>query len=184
MNSIETEFLGITYRSRTEARWAVLMHELGVKFHYEAEAFDLSEAGYYLPDFWLPELDLFIEIKPIVSVDGRSSPTQYLCMATEKNVITFCGPPSDPSIGDFREDGFVDVFYDGTVGWDSHHWFCLCPKCGRAGIEFMGRSDRIKCRCQKSIHADKGYNWDDAKLLDAFIKSQTAFRWSPKRRRI
>jgi hypothetical protein len=61
---IQTEYAGNLYRSRLEARWAVFLNELGIKFYYEHQGYQLTEDIYYLPDFWLPELKMFLEIKP------------------------------------------------------------------------------------------------------------------------
>jgi len=41
----------------------VFFDALGIKYYYEHEGFDLGDAGWYLPDFWLPELKTWIEIK-------------------------------------------------------------------------------------------------------------------------
>ncbi len=62
MRIIETFFDGYRFRSRLEARWAVFFNTLGVKYEYEKEGYDL-DGVWYLPDFWLPELDFFVEIK-------------------------------------------------------------------------------------------------------------------------
>lgn len=61
---IETVYNGYRFRSRLEARWAVFFDALGIKYEYESEGYDLGEAGWYLPDFWLPEIECFAEIKP------------------------------------------------------------------------------------------------------------------------
>jgi hypothetical protein len=64
MKTIETKYKGYRFRSRLEARWAVFFDALGVKWEYEPEGFDLGkEAGWYLPDFFLPELGYWIEVK-------------------------------------------------------------------------------------------------------------------------
>ena len=60
---IETVYNGYRFRSRLEARWAVFFDAFGTVYQYEPEGFDLGKAGYYLPDFWLPELKFWIEIK-------------------------------------------------------------------------------------------------------------------------
>lgn len=62
IKSLQTTYAGCTFRSRTEARWAVWFDAVGVRFNYEAEGF-LIRSGAYLPDFWLPELRLFFEVK-------------------------------------------------------------------------------------------------------------------------
>lgn len=50
IQAIETEYAGRKFRSRLEARWAVFFDCLGIKWDYEAEAFETS-MGNYLPDF-------------------------------------------------------------------------------------------------------------------------------------
>jgi hypothetical protein len=42
IKSIETEYRGITYRSRLEARWATFFDDLGVMYEYEPQHFDLG----------------------------------------------------------------------------------------------------------------------------------------------
>lgn len=64
MKAIDTQYKGYLFRSRLEARWAVFFDAVGVRWEYEPEGFDLSDCGWYLPDFYLPELDAWIEIKP------------------------------------------------------------------------------------------------------------------------
>jgi hypothetical protein len=62
--AIPTVWNGIKYRSRTEARWAVFFQELNITACYEEEHFKLSNGVNYLPDFYLPEFDVFLEVKP------------------------------------------------------------------------------------------------------------------------
>lgn len=60
--AIETRYAGYRFRSRIEARWAVFFDTLGIKYQYELEGFELDNV-WYLPDFWLPEQQYWIEIK-------------------------------------------------------------------------------------------------------------------------
>lgn len=46
LTPIPTEFKGITYRSRTEARWAVFFDALGAEFTYEPEGYQLGDVRY------------------------------------------------------------------------------------------------------------------------------------------
>ncbi len=59
---IDTLYNGYLFRSRLEARWAVFLDTLGIEYHYEPEGYDL-EGIEYLPDFWLPEFQCWLEIK-------------------------------------------------------------------------------------------------------------------------
>lgn len=62
--AIETEYNGYIFRSRLEARWAIFFDALGVEYQYEAEGYKGLDNVYYLPDFYLPEEDVHVEVKP------------------------------------------------------------------------------------------------------------------------
>lgn len=61
---IETQYKSFRFRSRLEARWAVFLDALGLNWIYENEGYNLGVGNYYLPDFWLPDYGMFLEIKP------------------------------------------------------------------------------------------------------------------------
>jgi hypothetical protein len=61
--AIETIYRGYRFRSRLEARYAVFFDALDLPFEYEKEGFTLEDGTKYLPDFWLPTLKLWVEIK-------------------------------------------------------------------------------------------------------------------------
>jgi hypothetical protein len=65
IKAIETRYRGHRFRSRLEARWAVVLDHIGIEWQYEPEGYNLGKAGCYLPDFWLPNLNTFLEIKPV-----------------------------------------------------------------------------------------------------------------------
>ena len=50
------------FRSILEAKYAYLFKSLGISWEYEPKIFKTSK-GYYLPDFYLPQWDTFIELK-------------------------------------------------------------------------------------------------------------------------
>jgi hypothetical protein len=62
IKAIETRYAGCRFRSRLEARYAVFFDHLGIAWEYEHEGFDLPH-GYYLPDFWFPDLKIYGEVK-------------------------------------------------------------------------------------------------------------------------
>lgn len=63
IKAIETVYNGYRFRSRLEARWAVFFDTLGIEYQYEPEGFDLGDGLWYLPDFYIPTWDTFVEIK-------------------------------------------------------------------------------------------------------------------------
>ena len=70
IKAIETEYDGHRFRSRIEARWAVFFNAIGLKYEYEIEGFQMGELR-YLPDFYIPSLDRWFEIKgkPLSAAD-------------------------------------------------------------------------------------------------------------------
>ena len=64
IKAIETYYKGYRFRSRLEARWAVFFDAAGIKYEYEPEGFEASDGTKYLPDFYLPEYDWYVEVKP------------------------------------------------------------------------------------------------------------------------
>lgn len=62
IKAIETKYRGYHFRSRLEARWAVFFDALGARWEYELEGFSFDGIA-YLPDFFLPDLGIWCEIK-------------------------------------------------------------------------------------------------------------------------
>jgi hypothetical protein len=148
---IETEYKGILFRSRLEARWAVFMDFLLVRWYYEHEGFELSDGSKYLPDFFLPDVGAYIEVKPqrddyCWSLDVAAQKCAEVAAGTHCRVFLACGMPP---VHMLREDVdnmlayFPDSLETGT--FDLSYQFCHCPKCGRVGVEFRGRGERV-CR--------------------------------------
>lgn len=92
IKAIETQYKGYRFRSRLEARYAVMFDAMGIRWEYEPQGFEcearlsMSEGRTstwddgakthippmnpirYLPDFYLPDLKMWVEVKG--SVDG------------------------------------------------------------------------------------------------------------------
>lgn len=70
---IETPYNGIYYASRTEARWAAYFDHMGINYISEFNAFEIDleydddlkefDTDLYLPDFYLPDLQCYVEVK-------------------------------------------------------------------------------------------------------------------------
>jgi hypothetical protein len=77
LEALPTEHAGIRFRSRTEARWAVFFEELEITYAYENQEIQLSNGQMYVPDFFLPELNAYFEVKPsseaVVTSECRKS---------------------------------------------------------------------------------------------------------------
>lgn len=69
---IETIYNGYRFRSRLEARWAVFFDEMEIKYEYEPEGFEI-DGEKYLPDFYLPELETYVEVKAVGAFEIKYS---------------------------------------------------------------------------------------------------------------
>jgi hypothetical protein len=87
-------------RSRLEARHAVFFDALGIPWEYEKEGYEI-EGIRYLPDFWLPEQDCFVEIKGQEPTDDEIDKARLLALYAQKRVAMFYGsiefPPMENS---------------------------------------------------------------------------------------
>lgn len=64
IKAIDTYYNGNYFRSRLEAKWAVCFEMSSLRYEYELEGFCLPNGVKYLPDFYLPELESYVEVKP------------------------------------------------------------------------------------------------------------------------
>jgi len=95
MRAIETHWKGYRFRSRLEARWAVFFDKTGVRWEYEPEGFELTDGGRYLPDFFLPDIGLWVEIKPgLLTVQEAYKATQ-LVAGTKQPLFISAGMPDE-----------------------------------------------------------------------------------------
>lgn len=141
VKAIETAYRGYRFRSRLEARWAIFFDALGIPWEYEKEGYELP-SGRYLPDFWLPQHECWIEIKPCAPDERAQQLMRELVEGT-------------------RQPGYIATssisFHKGTC-WGVEHlafWpecedccyvWCECTSCGAFGLEFEARSDRLPCK--------------------------------------
>lgn len=144
MQAIETIYKGYRMRSRLEARWGIFFDALDIKWEYEKEGFKLREGIQYLPDFWLPELKYWIEIKgqdPTPEEEEKCSKFGEQ-ISQEENLFLFVGsielPPDEYNHGTrgyvYTKDGKKD-----KCGWVE------CPFCGR--LEIIEGQDIFRTGC-------------------------------------
>lgn len=162
---IETRYKGYRFRSRLEARWAVFLDKLGVTWEYEPEGYVLGNVS-YLPDFWLPEQQEFLEIKGVWPVQGDEAwmKAQVLAEATECWVTMLIGQLAD------RPYGVVGLRFNPykhygpeNDQWGSVRpaWWFRCPVCQRWGLAWAMED----LPCCLPLHPDRVAGVQDA--LDA-----------------
>lgn len=183
MKPIDTIYNGYRFRSRLEARWAVFFDKMGIPFEYENEGYDL-DGLWYLPDFWIPCWNAFVEIKPGEMTEEEIEKCRRLNELSENEVLAFCGEPFDGKyhIVRFTEDGLDSdscVYYPWTLS--------QCGKCSTVWIvsdAFGGSSlghpsvnPKDTCR-----GCDDGYPSLSQELIAAFTAArQSRFEHNNKR---
>lgn len=139
MKAIETRYAGRRFRSRTEARYAVLFDALKLDWDYEPEGFEIG-AGRYLPDFFIrfpkdssqakrwPGAGYWIEIKGGEPTAAELEKLAQVSRYTEHKAYLFAGQPNKASGWASARDGDLAP----TRGVETAACFLLCsPLPGR-----------------------------------------------------
>lgn len=169
--AIETRYAGSRFRSRREARGAVFFDALGMPWEYEPEGYRFRDGTLYLPDFWLPEQQVWVEVKGADPTEAECRKAELLAKATGKPVLVFFGPLFAPS--DERDPWAPEAYhFFVTGGCDRPYLWCECHHCGKIGAQFDGRSNRLPCKQTGCVlypgHEDKGYNYNSSRLMAAY----------------
>jgi hypothetical protein len=125
---IETTYNGVKYRSRTEARWAVFFDSIGLRAQYEADGFLIREGG-YLPDFWLPDVRVFLEVKGVEPTIEERTKCSALTTAASCDVLIAIGAP---------EMAFSLLWCD-REGWRDDRFFFAHDRYADAGFWLVGQ---------------------------------------------
>jgi hypothetical protein len=88
----ECLFAGKAYRSRLEAKWSSVFTTLGLAHVYEPGTFALA-SGAYAPDFWMPDTQRYLEVKPSRPLSTEIAKTMALQRHTGTHVFFLCGFP-------------------------------------------------------------------------------------------
>jgi hypothetical protein len=93
LRAIETQFDGYMFRSRTEARWAVAFNALSIRYEYELEGWPLDDGTLYLPDFYLPRISMWAEVKPLEFTHPERRKCELLVRGTGRGCLLLDGLP-------------------------------------------------------------------------------------------
>jgi hypothetical protein len=189
IKAIETWYAGHRFRSRTEARWAVFFTNLRLRWEYERQGFLVGdEQRPYLPDFYLPDLGLWLEIKPVQApnVDDlehrplglRNWEDFAAQVATEwdhDKTAMLVGPIPDPADVDKSGPPQAGRWYDPgiVILGDWHYAWCACPSGRHFDIQFEARSGRIECGCPRVLDG-RLQSGNHAAILNAYATARSA----------
>ncbi|MDP9612882.1 hypothetical protein [Streptomyces demainii] len=174
MDAIPTRYGDTTFRSRLEADWAATLDNNHIRWAYEPETITLDSGTLYVPDFWLPELGTWIEVKgPGIP---RTEKTKELAHTRTCRCETACtcrwpggefvliGRPSLAS--DRTETGHRPR--SGYANWETPFgpstYFVTCPACTRAQWTTLKRPWRCRA-CHASLEREQVH-----RSVDRFVR--------------
>lgn len=193
IQAIETKYNGYRFRSRLEARWAVFFDAMSIAWSYEVEGLQIKHHGMepinYLPDFWLIDWGLFVEIKPTYKVEKADMFKMTGMVAHSDNqidVLLLRGPDPGQYLGDlFFSTNFVP---DARFALISGLQWSECPLCNSPGLyQIMtddeskkGTKDRIRCLNEKcvayenAVKLKRRMNWITPRVESAIVDARSA----------
>lgn len=129
VKAIDTHYAGHRFRSRLEARWAVFMDHLRLEWVYEPDGYKLP-SGKYLPDFWLPGWECWLEIKPEAPTEIELQLCAELSQATTFPAVFGIGLPTTKPMRlyctDTCESGGGVMWWDAQMSIRKDGELCLC----------------------------------------------------------
>lgn len=88
---------GTKFRSDLEGRWAVFFDALGIIWMYEIQTFEWrcsDKKIIYTPDFWLPQVSMWAEVKPKKFNDKEVQKAFLLAKESRKAVLALINTPN------------------------------------------------------------------------------------------
>lgn len=152
LNARETEYDNHLFRSRLEAKWAAFFNAMGLEYDYEPERYGSVGRG-YLPDFFIPGLNRFIEIKSIAmwEIIGQMELSDVEEIPEIRRIIQAFPLLDDAVIIAFGEPSMRQYLLANIgMGWIDVSVFADCRRCD--GI----------CQIHSSCLGAVDEIWDDA----------------------
>lgn len=182
LQAIETSYAGCRFRSRLEARWAVFFDHLRLDWEYESQGWKSFEGGNdgvkYLPDFHLPRLNLWLEVKPanadVHDPDGVRRWEWFAGIVafewTEGRTAMLCGSIPNPDLLDRHGPprGYSRFEQPVVTLGEWHSAWCACPTGRHFDIQFQARGGRILCGCTRVQDDRLYYTGNHPKVVAAY----------------
>jgi hypothetical protein len=159
---------------------------MGIKWEYEQKIFKLAKTR-YLPDFYLPQFDLWVECKPDIFLNKNGYPVKdnkciHFAYGHKMTLLILAGYPGPfKKISQSRYSGCI-VSPDGTMV-NKMYW-SQCPYCMVTGISYMGRGNELSHYpfCKKNGIESIWCGWDTEPLQKSLLMAIT--RPFPKRQKV
>ncbi len=162
--SISARYDGHDFRSRLEARYAIFFRWVNIPYEYEPRVVHLRPGLNYLPDFWLPDQRMWLEVKGPSPNQAEMEKGRLLHKVTGQAVVIFAGNPGLANASmTYAERGESSTI---------PQWF-RCRRCFRVDLNIARRT--ALCRCEA-----RWRDFDDAKLIGGYEVAR-AWKFSRKK---
>lgn len=180
INAVPTTYNGTHFRSRLEANWATTLDANAIQWTYEPETIALPSGTVYIPDFWLPELGTWIEVKgpgvprvektlELAKIRACHCDNDCTCpwSGGELVILGRTSLPRDPAAPGHQPAC-------GYANWETPFgpsaYYVNCPGCGRTQWITLRRP--WNCRaCRRQLEAESVHRPIDRRLR--FIEGTT-----------
>lgn len=161
--ALVTEYAGVRFRSRLEARTAVFMDSVNIKWKYEVFTCRFPpecDKSSYTPDFFLPELQLFVEIKPAFPHIDEMKACEDFVKTTGTPIILLFGDALGSAYRCSKKDGgrfYSHANVQRGMTWDSEGQ--------RIGGDVLWIRSEDGSVVLGNISSVKDDSWDDEEII-------------------
>lgn len=106
---------GYRLRSYTELLWARVLEAADIFYLYEPDLIRVED-GFYLPDFWLPNVGIYVEVKGGWPTEEEIQKADAVMDRTGREVVFLCGKPEADQDSLFN----CGLYSRGSAGWNSN----------------------------------------------------------------
>lgn len=134
IKAIPTTYKGIEFRSKLEAKYAQALDRLSIVWEYEGHGFVFDDGTCYAPDFYMPEIDTYLEVKGVMD---EASKHKIELLADEGKRVVVGNPDGSLQYINNDEDSWVK-------GWSKYPLIVSCSACDH--VFFTSCDDSYKCK--------------------------------------
>lgn len=133
-------YAGVQFRSTLEADWACTLDHYGIAWDYEPEKVTLGSGSRYWPDFRLPDLKTWIEVKG-PAVPRTEKAVEYAEEMLSQGWIVLMGfTPARRSLSPYLWERYLQ--WNDAAGYDSR--FAMCQEC--SAWQWLRPQLSLRCR--------------------------------------
>jgi hypothetical protein len=157
IEAVPVVYDGVQFRSSLEADWACTLNHLDMRWHYEPRTLTLPSGIRYVPDFWLPSLRTFIEVKGVLGDPRMHKPGELEKEVTITGAIVLIGlPPASRSLS--------PSYWERYIQWRSPRGFrtglARCQECSA----WQWMQPQVSRACRRCGTAHEGFIADSGEV--------------------